>query len=75
MESNALFKLLASRAENEVTKVGSQFFDANGKLLVRCFGSNKLSAIEMRNLGLEPTTMTFSGGYFLRVRQRVNRLE
>lgn len=72
MESNALFKLLASR---EVIKIGSQFFDANNQPLVRCFGSNKLSTIEMRNLCLEPTTMTFSGGYFLRVRQRVNRLE
>ena len=74
MESNELFKLLASRAENEVTKVGSRFFDANNQPLVRCFGSNKLSAIEMRNLGLEPTAMTFSGGYFLRFHGHVRKI-
>lgn len=43
-----------------------QFYDVDGRRLLRCFGVGDMSAIQMRGLQIEATALTFPGGIFYR---------
>ena len=43
-----------------------EFYEADGRRLLRCFGSGDISALQMRGLRIEATTLTFPGGIFYR---------